>query len=288
MKKKWMISAAALLLILLVLLVGLYQRCDRKNIGDTTATDERTIGRPYTITYIVNFFDTQDEPTQFQLETDVNGRVIIPPSIEDVEGSIWSGWLTQEEVLFDFDTPATGDMTLHSNYLPDENNNDLVDGTVEDPIVVYQFWHSKGFVMQANTVFGSEEQSDYQYTNVKYPASPDDGQIFLGWLARRTADQDGGRVTVDLTPDLAPDRNNNDLVDGTTQDPYVYYIFLKEDGSVLKEVEWLTGDRQIFPEDVVYPVAEQQEFMGWEKTESVNEDGFTVHTYTPQLTQKNP
>ena len=236
-------------------------------------------------TDVVNFSQQENEPLTFQLEVTDEGKVIVPIDGTKMDGFIWTGWVTEDGKEFDFTSKVTDDITLTCTFYPDANNNGIVDRTPEDPVTIYQFYHSAGFVMQTEAFFGKDVAFDYNDSTYGYPASEDDGQIFLGWLLERTESEDGAVITCALMPNLAPDRNNNDLADGSKEDPYVYYVFLMEDGRVLLEIEWISGEKAVNVADVTYPGVTKDKMLGWIESVSTNEAGYVVHTFTPNLAE---
>lgn len=264
------------LLVVLVASILIFRACSQSQNDDLSSYDS-------VVTYVVNFAQTEEEPMSIQLGVSPNGTAYIPSEIEGVDDYIWTGWLTEDGAQFDFNTIVKEDITLTGTYYPDVNHNGIVDGTTDDPMVVYQFVHANGVVMQTESFFGTDYEFDYSDSIYDYPSSEDDSQIFLGWIENWSESEDGGLLTCVLTPDLAVDINNNDLVDGSAEDPYVYYIFLMEDGSTLLELRRLTTDSEVKVDSVTYPAVSKENFLGWDETASVNEDGCTVHTYTPVI-----
>lgn len=280
MKDKF-VRLRILLLVCTLILCGCRNNSDS---DDLEATQKQAEGSgPAVITYVINFSHMDEEPVTFRIAVTEDGKAIIPPDLDTVEDAIWSGWLTEDGELFDFETKVSEDMTLSCVYSPDENNNGIPDRTPEDPVTIYQFYHANGFVMQSEIFFGKDVAFNYTDSAYSYPTSDGDGQVFLGWLSNRTESEDSAVVTYALTPNLAPDRNNNDLADGSQEDPYVYYVFLMEDGTTLLEIEWLSGEKTVRIEDVTYPGVTKDHFLGWVESVSTNEDGYSVHTYTPNL-----
>lgn len=236
-----------------------------------------------TVTYVVNFPGTDDEPITFVQQAAPNGQALIIPEVEDTEDTVWSGWFTEDGQPFDFNTVLTEDTTICCSYYDDLNNNNVADGTGADPITVYQFLNSNGAPMFTKKLFGLDAELDYTQPEYAFPQAEDDGYVFLGWTEERTVSEDRGIMTVALTANLASDRNNNDVVDGCEEDPYVHHIFLDQDGAVLQEIRWLAGEEPVKTEEIACPTTTEQKLVGWDRTESQNEVGETVYTYTPRI-----
>ena len=278
---KKIIPALAVLTALALLLCA----CGKADPSETLPAAEDTTPFIATVTYIVST-PGEEEPMTFVLEATPEGKAAVLTEIGDTENTLWSGWLTAEGETFDFDTVLTEDVTLYGVYYADENNNDIPDGTPEDPITVYEFRHAAGFTMLAETFFGLDVALDYTGKAYNHPDSQEDGVVFTGWAENRTVSQDGGTVTILLTPELADDRNNNGIVDGSKKDPFVHHIFLDQEGNVLQEIQWLTGDEEVDPEEVTCPTADGQKFAGWNREKSKNDAGNTVYTYTPKIEEE--
>lgn len=282
----------ALLLLLVLICASLVRACggpsneiDQDNIlsdGDAPVTDGSYIA---TVTYVVNFPDSGEEPITFVLQAASDGKALIIPEVEDTDDTVWSGWFTEDGEPFDFDTVLTRDTTICCSYYDDLNNNEIADGTADDPITVYQFLNLNGAPMFTQKLFGLGAEFDYSAPEYAFPQGPDDGYVFLGWTESRSVSEDGGVMTVALTPELASDRNNNDLVDGSAEDPYVYHIFLAQDGSMLEEIRWLSGEDPVKTDEIACPTTTKQRLVGWNREESKNEAGNTVYTYTPKIVE---
>lgn len=278
---KKIIPAIAVLAALILLLCA----CGKGDSGETLPGTEPESPYIATVTYIVST-PGEEEPMTFVLEASPEGKAEVLTDIGDTENTVWSGWLTAEGEAFDFDTVLQEDVTLYGVYYADENNNEIPDGTPEDPITVYEFRHAAGFAMLTETFFGLDAELDYTAEAYRHPDSQEDGVVFTGWAEERTVSEDGGTVTVLLTPELADDRNNNGIVDGSKKDPFVYHIFLDRDGNVLTEIQWLSGDEEVNPEDIVCPTAGGEKLMGWNRAKSQNNAGNTVYTYTPEIEEE--
>lgn len=281
-KRIWSVITTLMILSAVVLLLC---ACGSTDSGETVPATNPDSVYIATVTYIVSMPD-DEEPMTFVLEAAPSGKAEVLPEIGDTENTVWSGWLTADGEAFDFDTVLTEDVTLYSVYYTDENNNDIPDGSAEDPITVYEFQHAAGFTMLTEKFFGLDPEFDYSAKEYRYPDSQEDGCIFQGWTESRTVSEDGGTVTVLLTPVLAPDRNNNGLVDGSKKDLYVYHIFLNQNGTVLTEIQWLSGEEEVNPEDIVCPTASGQKMIGWNRAKSKNDAGNTVYTYTPEIVEE--
>jgi len=285
-KKQFIITLLPILLIALIFLLRACggQRSDIPGADNDSAMQEGDIYIA-TVTYVITQPGSEHEPITFQLDAAPNGKAVIPPEMEDMESVVWSGWLTEDGSVFDFDTVLEQDITLYCSCWMDENNNNVADGTSMDPITIYQFRHANGSVLFSKSFFGHDVEFDYNVPEYAFPQSEDDGYIFLGWVEDRSATEDGGTVTVALTPNLASDRNNNDLIDGSAEDPYIYHIFLAQDGAVLEEIRWLAGDAEVKGDNIACPTTTKQKLVGWDRTESQNESGNTVYTYTPIIVE---
>lgn len=236
-----------------------------------------------TVTYVINFPGTDEEPITFVQQAAPNGKAMAIPEVVDTDDTVWSGWFTEDGQTFDFNTVLKKDTTIFCYYYDDLNNNNIADGTGADPITVYQFMNLNETPMFSKTLFGLDAEFDYSQPEYAFPQGENDGYVFLGWEAEKTVSDDGGVMTVALTPNLAADRNNNDLVDGSNEDPYARHIFLDQEGSVLKEIRWLVGEEPIKTEEIACPTTSKQKLIGWNRTESTNDAGETVYTYTPKI-----
>lgn len=268
----------AALFLLVVFCICIVRGCN----SNGSSLNGSYVDRDYiaTVTYVITLPDQNEEPITYVLKAASNGKAIIP-DIEDTDDTIWSGWFTEDGETFDFNTVLTKDLTIYGAYYYDENNNDIVDGSPEDPITVYQFLNVNGAPMLTKRFLGLDAEFDYSTPEYAFPQSEDDGYIFLGWIESRSVSEDGGAVTVMLTPNLASDRNNNNLIDGSVEDPYIYHVFLAQDGTVLEEIKWLTGEAEVKTDDIACPTTTKQKLVGWDRTESQNDAGNTVYTYTP-------
>ena len=277
-----------LLPVLLIICILLLRTCDKNtNVNDVQGSSipvSDNAAYVPKVTYQIRLAENDEDPAVFSLDASPSGKAYIPAQVNDMENVVWSGWLTEEGQPFDFDTVLTQDVTLYCIYWDDQNNNNIVDGSESDPITIYEFWHND-FKMLSRTVFGKNAELDYTAPEYSFPQSEDDGYVFLGWTVSESV-TDGGKTTVILRPQIAADRNNNDLADGSADDPYEYHIFLDQDGAVLEEKRRLAGEEEIQTEDVACPTTTKQKLVGWERSESRNEEGNVVYTYTPDIIEQ--
>ena len=54
---------------------------------------------------------------------------------------------------------------------------------------------------------------------------------------------------------------------------------------MLEEIKWLAGDEEVKGDDIACPTTTKQKLVGWDRTESKNESGNTVYTYTPIIVE---
>ena len=279
----------ALLLVLVLVCACLVRSCadpgsdNGPNSGISAGDDATLPAGSYlaTVTYVVNFPGTDEEPITFVQQAAPTGKAVLIPEVQDTEDTVWSGWVTEDGEPFDFDTVLTEDITICCYFYEDLNGNNFADGTASDPITVYRFVNLNGSPMLTQKLFGLDAQLDHTKPEYAFPQGADDGYIFLGWTEEKTVSEDAGIMTVTLKPEIASDRNNNDLVDGSDEDPYVHHIFLDQNGALLEEILWLDGEEPVTAEDVACPTTTKQKLVGWEQTESENDAGETVFTYTP-------
>jgi len=278
-----------LLPILLIVSILLLRSCDKADTDDVPAGSLPVVqddGQYVpSVSYLIRLSPTDEDPASLTLEVSPSGKAYVPSHINDMEDVIWSGWLTEEGEPFDFDTVLTQDLTLYCVYWDDQNNNNIIDGSASDPITVYEFWHND-YKMLTRTFFGQDVELDYHTPEYAFPQSEGDGYVFLGWAESRFVSDDGGKTKVILNPELAADRNNNDLADGSDDDPFVYHVFLDQDGTVLEEKRWLAGEPEIQADDIACPTTTKQKLVGWIRSESTNEAGNVVYTYTPDITEQ--
>lgn len=278
-------SQLTVALLLVMVLVGacVARACSRNQSGQNAVDTFPEGAYLATVTYVVNFPSTGEEPIIFVQQVAPNGKPIQIPEIADTDDLIWSGWYTEEGEPFNFDAVVTKDCTVSCYYYEDQNNNNIADGTGSDPITIYCFLNLNGSVMFEQKLFGLNAELDYTTPDYSFPQGENDGYVFLGWNEERTVSENGGVMTVTLKPSLAADRNNNDLVDGSDEDPYTYHVFLDQEGNVIQEILWLDGEEPVKTEDVACPTTSQQKLTGWERTEFINEYGEQVYTYFPQI-----
>lgn len=230
-----------------------------------------------TVTYVVEYWN--DEPTTFKLPATTDGYAQ-NPGIGDTDDTIWTPWhLEGSTTAFDFATVLSGNITLYCYYAPDANNNNIVDGTADDPYVYYIFKHQNGTEMVNNTTVTDPD-------TVTYPVSDSDNQVFVAWEENIETLNDGCLVKHIYTPTFADDRNNNEKADGSAEDPYVYYAFMDSTGDSLALIEWLDGDPVVNPavyeSKVTLDAAKHEKFSEWDE-EVVDYNGYDLHVYTPVI-----
>lgn len=132
---------------------------------------------------------------------------------------------------------------------------------------------------------GDSIPDGYKYINLVTLAP---GEVFVKWdgLPEISVDKD---VLLIRYPNKMLDRNSNGYEDGSTNDPYVYYV-VKIGDQVVCDQDWLAGEPIVKPESYNDQVAlgENQKILKWERTETTREDGYTQYTYTPVvITDRN-
>lgn len=276
----------ALLLVLIMICAGLTRACSKDaalKLPDGEQPVQPTANQIFKATFVVSFPSTNEAPITFNMESDSDGIVRNIPDIGEMEHAVWTGWTTESGEPFDFNKALTEDIVIVCAYYDDLNDNDIADGAAEDPITVYRFLNVDGTPLNTKKFFGIDVEFDYSGPEYAFPQQENDGYVFLGWKETRECSEDGGTMVVNLMPSITSDRNNNDLADGSEDDRYIHHIFLDQNGDELMTIYKLAGEDPVRTEEIACPTTTKQKLIGWNRTESTNDAGDTVYTYTPNI-----
>ena len=171
-----------------------------------------------------------------------------------------------------------GTLWLYANFWYDVDGNGKEDGTAADPFYQYVFTVGNTLVPYENYL----EADAFDPYAQPYPTNNKDGLAFTGWKLKSEAtdvDQNGNIIErlYWFEPTFADDRNNNEIADGSAEDPFEWYIYLNEKGEELLNEQWLAGDA------IPSYTSAHPYFWKWDYNKTTNEAGEVVHIYKTLL-----
>ncbi len=181
---------------------GWYQDADCTTAFDfenTVINSATTIYAKMTKMHTVAFNTSGGSPAVDNQTVADNGFATVPNVKPDKLNETFIGWYLND-VLYDFGTPVTADITLVAEYGIDTDNDEKVDGSDEDPFLTYKW--IDGEVLFEKTILSGAEKPTYIMSD-----PTDNNKVFIGWNQSVN-----GNITV-YTAIWADDENNNDRDD---------------------------------------------------------------------------
>ncbi len=149
-------------------------------------------------------FNTMGSSTTIADQSIIDGSCAIEPATKPAKlNETFLGWYLND-VKYDFSKAVTSDIVLVAKYGADIDNDGKVDGSEEDPWLIYVWKDADGTQLHFATILSGAAMPTYTISD-----STDNNKFFAGW----TEAVDG--YTTTYTAKWAEDINNNDVDDAS-------------------------------------------------------------------------
>ncbi len=186
------------------------------DFANTAITEAITVYAKMTKLHTVTFDVNGGAPTVGSLSIRDGEAASAPDQNPDKNQATFIGWFLNDE-LYNFSTPVTGDIALVAKYGVDMDNDELVDGSDEDPYLTY-IWMDGETELKNQTVLSGATIPTYVIAD-----QDDNGKKFVRW--DKVVD---GHITT-YTAVWTDDANNNDTPD---EDETVSVVLPSVGGSI--------------------------------------------------------